>query len=87
MCFRLSIATAIVSRDKGMFSIRIEAGFEMSSIVYGTKDTKTQSLCACSKKHVMKNFVHCRTFMMLCLCRHDNKNFCYSSDRLLSFHF
>lgn len=87
MCFRLSTATTTESRNKGMFNIRIEAGFEMSCIVCGTKDTKTQSLCVCSKKHIMKNFVHCRTFMMLCLCRRDNKNFWYSSDKLSSFRF
>jgi hypothetical protein len=85
--FRLSIATARESRNKAIFNIRIEAGFQMSTVVYGTKDTKTQSLCAYSKKHIMKKLVNCRSFMVLCLCSHDNKNFCYSSNRVSSFHF
>jgi hypothetical protein len=42
-CCSVSIAAATESRNKGMFSIRREAEFEMSYILYGTKDTKAQS--------------------------------------------
>jgi hypothetical protein len=87
VCFRLSIAAATESRNKAMLNIRIEAGLEMSCIFYVTKDTKAQSLCTCSNRYIMKNLVHWRTFMKLCVCYHDKTNFCYSSDNLQSFHF